>query len=160
MIFIIRLLVIVITALTFTLGYDVPSANTGDNGVLSAVEQDYVVAVQSEEPHFNNERERLEYQVSRGEARAMTMEATAYTHTGNKTCTGTWPRPGGTIAVDPRVIPLGSTVYVEGYGYAVAEDTGGAIKGRIIDVFLDTEDECWSWGRREVKVYIIHKGGK
>lgn len=53
-----------------------------------------------------------------------------------------------TIAVDPRVIPLGSLVEVSGYGLAVASDTGGAIKGNIIDVYLDSESECESWGRK------------
>jgi 3D (Asp-Asp-Asp) domain-containing protein len=44
---------------------------------------------------------------------------------------------------------------VEGYGYAIAEDTGGAIKGNIIDVFFHSESEARSWGRRSVKVYIL-----
>ncbi len=82
------------------------------------------------------------------------MKATAYTHTGNQTATGTWPKVG-TIAVDPRVIPLGTRVYVVGYGYAVAEDTGGAIKGNIIDLFMETENQCINWGRRNVTVYIL-----
>ena len=57
--------------------------------------------------------------------KAMTMEATAYTHTGNPTATGIYPYRG-VIAVDPKVIPLGTRVYVEGYGYAQAQDTGGS----------------------------------
>ena len=87
-------------------------------------------------------------------ARVANMKATAYTHTGNQTATGTWPKVG-TIAVDPRVIPLGTRVYVVGYGYAVAEDTGGAIKGNIIDLFMETENQCINWGRRNVTVYIL-----
>ncbi len=59
------------------------------------------------------------------------------------------------IAVDPSVIPLGSTVYVEGYGYAKAGDTGGAIKGNKIDVFVPTKQEAFSWGVRTVKVTIV-----
>lgn len=85
---------------------------------------------------------------------AKTVEATAYTHTGNRTKTGTWPKIG-TIAVDPKVIPLGTKLYVEGYGVGKAEDTGGAIKGNRIDVFLDTEEECVKWGRKKLKVYIL-----
>ncbi|SMB86859.1 3D (Asp-Asp-Asp) domain-containing protein [Desulfonispora thiosulfatigenes DSM 11270] len=84
----------------------------------------------------------------------LTMRSTAYTHTGNRTATGTYPGVG-TIAVDPRVIPLGTRVFVEGYGNAVARDTGGAIKGNIIDVFLNSKGECNKWGRRTVKVYIL-----
>ncbi len=62
----------------------------------------------------------------------------------------------GVIAVDPRVIPLGTRVYVEGYGYAIAADTGGAIKGNIIDVCMDSREESFAWGRRNVKVYILN----
>lgn len=88
------------------------------------------------------------------EPKIVTFEATAYTWTGNRTATGTWPSRG-TVAVDPEVIPLGSRLYVEGYGEAVAEDTGGAIKGEIIDLYMESEDECWQWGRRQVEVRVI-----
>lgn len=88
------------------------------------------------------------------EPKIVTFEATAYTWTGNRTATGTWPSRG-TVAVDPEVIPLGSRLYVEGYGEAVAEDTGGAIKGEIIDLYMESEDECWQWGRRMVEVRVI-----
>ncbi len=101
-------------------------------------------------------------QVSRGLnsnfVRELSCVATAYS--GHSiTATGSRPvrNPDGisTIAVDPSVIPLGSKVYVEGYGYAIAADTGGAIKGNKIDLFLNSESECNKWGRRTVKVYII-----
>lgn len=59
------------------------------------------------------------------------------------------------IAVDPSVIPLGTKVYVEGYGYAVAADTGRAIKGNKIDVFFATKAEAYSWGRKTVKIKIL-----
>ncbi len=80
--------------------------------------------------------------------------ATAYTHTGNRTATGIWPHRG-IVAVDPRVIPLGTRLYVEGYGYAVAQDTGGLIKGNRIDIFVDNESEAIQWGRRPVTVRIL-----
>lgn len=86
--------------------------------------------------------------------RVLSMEATAYTYTGYRTATGVEPREG-LIAVDPRVIPLGSRVYVEGYGYAIAADTGGAIKGKIIDVFFPSLQRCLNWGRQAVKVYVL-----
>lgn len=86
------------------------------------------------------------------------MEATAYSDNGY-TASGhkTHRDPNGysTIAVDPRVIPLGSKLYVEGYGYAIASDTGGAIKGNIIDLYVHSDGEALSWGRRSVKVHII-----
>ena len=59
------------------------------------------------------------------------------------------------IAVDPSVIPLGSQVYVEGYGYAVAADKGGAIKGHKIDVFFPSTSDAYRWGVKKVKVRII-----
>ncbi|NFL86786.1 DUF348 domain-containing protein [Clostridium botulinum] len=65
-----------------------------------------------------------------------------------------------TIAVDPSVIPLGSKVYVEGYGYAIAADTGGAIKGNIIDLYLDSSNECIKWGRRPVNLFIVAYPGE
>lgn len=95
--------------------------------------------------------------------KTMTMQSTAY-YTGTVTATGTAPRrnPNGlsTVAVDPRVIPLGSKLYISGYGYAVAEDTGGAVKNNIIDVFLNSYDECMSWGRRNVEVTIVAYPGQ
>ena len=90
--------------------------------------------------------------------KTLTMESTAYYGHGI-TASGLKPvrNPNGvsTIAVDPNVIPLGTKVYVSGYGVAIAADTGGAIKGNIIDVFLNTHEECMSWGRRQVTVQIL-----
>jgi len=81
-------------------------------------------------------------------------EVTAYTHTGNRTATGTWPKLG-TIAVDPDIIPYGTKLYVPGYGYGTAQDCG-AFSGNQIDLFMDTRSECLRWGRkRNVKVYIL-----
>ena len=59
------------------------------------------------------------------------------------------------IAVDPAVIPLGSKVHVEGYGYATAEDIGGGINGHEIDVFIPKQSDALEWGRKQVKVTII-----
>ncbi len=59
------------------------------------------------------------------------------------------------IAVDPSVIPLGTKVYVSGYGYAVAADTGRAIKGDRIDIYFSSKSEARRWGRRHVSVRII-----
>ena len=67
----------------------------------------------------------------------------------------------GVVAVDPRVIPLGTKLYIESadgsyvYGYAVAGDTGGAIKGNRVDLFMDSYSECMQFGRRAVNVYIL-----
>jgi N-acetylmuramoyl-L-alanine amidase len=61
------------------------------------------------------------------------------------------------IAVDPDIIPLGSKVYIEGYGYARAEDTGGAIKGNRIDIYMEHEEDALQYGVRDVKVKIIEE---
>ncbi|WP_054949184.1 3D domain-containing protein [Numidum massiliense] len=90
-------------------------------------------------------------------SRVLSMTATAYckgNDGGGRTATGTVPKRG-TIAVDPSVIPLGTRLYISGYGFGVAEDTGGAIKGNIIDVFVGSCGEANQWGRQGVKVYIL-----
>ena len=94
-------------------------------------------------------------------ARTFTVSSTAYTAycagCSGRTATGINLRANPdkkVIAVDPRVIPLGSKVYVEGYGLAVAGDTGGAIKGNKIDVFMSSKSKALNWGRRSVTVTV------
>lgn len=120
----------------------------------------------------------LNHKTSRGDVlrykKVMDMRATAYTasfkdtgkHPGDPgfgiTRTGIKARRG-IIAVDPRVIPLGTKVYVEvagstpDYGYALAADTGGAIKGNLIDLYLDDQKTVDAWGVKRVKVYILQE---
>ena len=91
----------------------------------------------------------------------MTMEATAYgpdcSGCSGVSATGMNLKDSSAkvIAVDPSVIPLGSRVWVEGYGEAVAGDTGGAIKGNRIDVLYPSESEAGSWGRKSVNVKVL-----
>ncbi len=120
----------------------------------------------------------LNFKNSRGEvvrySKVMKMKATAYTasfadtgknpgdHGFGITYTGLKVREG-VIAVDPKVIPLGTKVYVEvpgsapDYGFAVAADIGSAIKGNLIDVYFDTTATAQKWGRRNVVVYILNE---
>ena len=70
------------------------------------------------------------------------------------TASGKTPRINHTIAVDPRVIPLGSKVYISGWGTYYAEDTGGAIKGKILDIFIRSEAEANRIGIRYANVYV------
>ena len=84
-------------------------------------------------------------------------EATAYTWGGGATghtSVGLWPKRG-IVAVDPRVIPYYTKLFIPGYGMAIAGDTGGAIVGARIDLFMDTLSECFQWGRRNVEIYIL-----
>lgn len=90
------------------------------------------------------------------------VSSTAYTASCNgcsgKTATGIdlHANPGAKIiAVDPSVIPLGTKVYVEGYGYAIAADTGTRIKGNKIDVFFASQSDAYRWGQRTVKIKIL-----
>ncbi len=87
-------------------------------------------------------------------SKVMNMLATAYTYTGNNTASGTAPHYG-VAAVDTGVIPMGTRLYVDNYGYATALDRGSAIKGNRIDLFFETRSEAVNWGLRKVKVYIL-----
>jgi len=90
------------------------------------------------------------------------VTATAYTSGCNgcsgKTTTGINLRANPNakvIAVDPSFIPLGTKVYVEGYGYATAADTGGAVNGKKIDVFVPSASDAYSWGVKTVKIKVF-----
>jgi 3D (Asp-Asp-Asp) domain-containing protein len=72
-----------------------------------------------------------------------------------KTATGTVPEPGRTVAVDPDEIPLGSIVQIEGLGERIAEDSGGRIKGKMLDVFLPTIKHCLHFGVKQRDVEIV-----
>jgi 3D (Asp-Asp-Asp) domain-containing protein len=103
-------------------------------------------------------------EISRGIAtrgRRMVVEATAYNATADQcgddlgiTASGTHVKEGRTIAVDPRVIPLGSKVFIPGRGVYVAEDTGRVIKGAIIDIYLDSVAEAERFGRQQLIIYV------
>jgi 3D (Asp-Asp-Asp) domain-containing protein len=108
----------------------------------------------------SSENETIEY------SERYTMRATAYTL--DPLCVGIYyygkyhgltasgmKARVGVVAVDPKVIPLGTELYITGYGYAIAGDTGGAIKGNKIDLFFDTLAECYQYGARQVEVYVI-----
>ena len=64
----------------------------------------------------------------------------------------------GTCAVDRDLIPLGSLLYIEGYGYAVANDVGTAIKGKTVDLYMERLGQCGIWGARWTNVYVIEYG--
>ena len=97
-------------------------------------------------------------QVSRGSGRTVYVSATGYSAfdpgNGNRTATGT-PLRRGVIAVDPSVIPLGTHVFIPGYGEAIAEDVGSAIHGYRIDVAFDTHAEALMFGRQDLEIFIM-----
>lgn len=83
-------------------------------------------------------------------------KVTAYAPTGRRTSTGTVPKPGRTIAMDPKVAPPNSKVYIEGVGERIVEDSGSALrKGRIkADVFMGNKGECRNFGKKSLNIYI------
>ncbi|MGL5506937.1 MAG: 3D domain-containing protein [Paraclostridium sp.] len=100
---------------------------------------------------------RAEYYKSVGTK--MDVEATAYTGD-TITSTGTTPK-WGTIAVDPKVIPYGTKIYIPHFDTVfVAEDCGSAIKGNKIDIFMDNAKSMKDWGRRNIEMYIIDENAE
>ena len=88
------------------------------------------------------------------------MVATAYTRSREEGTYDGITRSGvevsrGIVATDPDVIPMGTKIYIEGYGYAECLDTGGDIRHNRIDLYMETKEEAFEWGRKEVKVYIL-----
>ena len=108
------------------------------------------VIIQNSKPVVGEDFDLAKMKISQ----TLKVVSTAYTYTGNKTATGIAAREG-LIAVDPKVIAMGSKVYVEGYGYAIAADTGGDIRGNRIDVFFSTLRQCIDWGRKPVHIYVL-----
>lgn len=130
--------------------------------------QKKIVTVGSKKMVASAQSKKSNVAVSRGNSAAPSggkefyVTATAYTAHCNG-CTGTTAtgidlraNPNlKVIAVDPSVIPLGSKVWVEGYGHAIAGDTGGAIKGKKIDLHVPTKKAAYNFGRRTVKIKVI-----
>ena len=119
------------------------------------------VIKEAPKPQIVNVGTRDTIETSRGAvrfSRVETMEATAYLPTDGSvegiTATGIKARRG-VVAVDPDVIPLGTRVYVQGYGVALAADVGGAIVGNKIDLCMEEYHEAMRFGRRFVKVYVL-----
>lgn len=87
--------------------------------------------------------------------RSLNVMAYSYCLSG-RTASGRATAPG-IVAVDTRVIPMGSKLYIPGYGWGVAADTGGAINGNKIDVWFPTLGQCYQWGVRPVTIKVFPK---
>ena len=117
-----------------------PQANSSNNTIITYNTNMKVIGIKT-----NNK-----YQGQR-----LTVNATAY-YNDPITYTGTVPKVGRTIAVDPAVIPLGSRVYIPQFNKVfIAEDTGSAIKGNKIDIYMNTYNECMNWGIRQIDIIIL-----
>ncbi len=100
-------------------------------------------------------------ETSRGRVRytdVLWMEASAYLPTdggGDCITASGLPARHGVVAVDPEVIPLGTRLFIPGYGFAIAADTGGMIEGHMIDLCMEDYDSCMEFGRRDIDVYVL-----
>ena len=110
-----------------------------------------------------NTKKQQDNRVKANGSKVLYMNATAYTAfcsgCSGTTATGINLRTNPdakVVAVDPDVIPLGTKLYIDGYGYAVAGDTGGAIRGKHIDLFMPDRTDALHWGRQTVKVNILN----
>ena len=129
-------------------GYEIASAKFKANA-----EQ-----LQGKQERLLEKMEMLKGQIAMTETyQAREFEFTAYAYNSGHTASGTIPEEGRTIAVDPAVIPLGSVVYVEGYGVRVAEDTGAYIKGNRMDLFIEDWNEAKEFGRKKLQVVILER---
>ena len=124
--------------------------------ILEEQMDDYMNLLKAEEPVKNNKlpkRSLGRFMLSWYSPKELGKESASQLRTSR----GLIPKEGRTIAVDPKVIPYGTTVYIEGYGYFIAEDCGGAIKGNRIDIFTNSHSHAISQGRKVANVWIISK---
>lgn len=122
---------------------EIDSTYTFDKSVISQINNSDVkeTALQNHKEHIGN------------------FELTFYSKEqfpNSPTATGVMPTVGRTVAVDPSVIPYGTFIEIDGFGIRCAEDTGGAIKGNKIDVFVETTAEAYQFGRqKDVDVWVV-----
>ena len=124
----------------------------------------YIIWQCSDSYYINNKRfdlnrlyyDRYKRDISQSKTTYKTMTVSTTAYSGDKyTSTMTTPR-WGVIAVDPSVIPYGSIVYIKEFDkYFVAEDCGGGIKGKKIDIFMNSESQCNKWGKRTITIKIL-----
>lgn len=129
----------------------------------TTVEPQNRIILEGTAPLYASRGELVQSNLNKGENKSFICSATAYSGDGS-TASGRklYRDINGisTISVDPSVIPLGSKVYIDGYGYAVAADTGSAVKGNKIDVYFNSYNEACRWGLKKVKLTIIAGPGE
>jgi 3D (Asp-Asp-Asp) domain-containing protein len=119
------------------------------------VSSKYIKSSQGLNTTSNNNNSSNNNALSQGK-KTMNVVAAAYTGHGT-TSTGQKPM-WGTIAVDPRVIPYGTKIYIPAFNKVfIANDSGGAIKGNKIDIFMNSKKECYNWGRKTIEIQILGK---
>lgn len=146
---------------TETVAAPKPEEKASEQEAAPAVEQTKTEQAGSQETNIQASTKPTETEEKEA-GKTITVEATAYTAScegcSGVTSTGINLKENPdmkVISVDPSVIPLGSKVHVEGYGNAIAGDTGGAIKGNKIDIFIPNHDDAINYGRQQVEVTIL-----
>ncbi len=135
------------------------SAAAEEGCVIGTVTQQELAPRSENLLQVRKKRERHQYQEppkNLANQYQVTVKANAYCLRG-MTSRGV-PTRVGVVAVDPRVIPYGSKIHIPGYGWATALDTGGAIKGHTIDIWMPTYDQCMQWGSRNIKITVVKPG--
>lgn len=158
-----KLYIVILLLVLITLGLLSIQLNTV-NKAFSAMEDDFNMVNQEleEANKIISDLKSEEYKfVYMGEYKLTHYCSELYKHicgTGSgKTATGTKVTPGRTVAVDPTVIPYGAQMYIEGYGFRIAEDCGGAVKNKQIDIAVETHDEANTLGTKSGGVWLLIK---
>ena len=143
-------IIIVIFTLLFVLPF-----SSGLSYSQSVIKQPIALVEKSINPNPNSsiikEEENNYMIIMQASAYTKSVEEQTYTgitKSGTRVCRGT-------VSVDPRIIPLKTKLYIEGYGEAITLDTGGVIKGNKIDLYMETKKEAMEFGKRDVKVFIL-----
>ena len=140
---------------TFTLLFVLPfSSELSCGQVISQVNKIQLIALVEKSINSDivkEEEKKKDYIIMEASAYTKSYEEQTHkgiTKSGTQVCRGT-------ASVDPRIIPLRTKLYIEGYGEAIALDVGGAIKGNKIDLYMNTKKEAFEFGRKNLKLFII-----
>lgn len=151
-----KLLFVVMATLYIAIATVIPTGNA------ESVAEPILVTETETTTVIETTTEPIETTTTEPPTKTMLVEATAYCscdkccgqYADGITASGTVATAGRTIAVDPRHIPLGASVIINGMKY-IAEDIGGAIKGNRIDIYFDSHEDALKWGRQQIKVEVL-----
>lgn len=158
----VEILLAIFAAVGFVLGLviGISTHETNENFVIEYIYSEVEEATQEETAPVSD------IATEKEDGRTLTVRATAYCPCeecsegyGTMTATGVTAKAGRTIAVDPKVIPYGTEVVIDGHTY-IAEDTGGFIKGNRIDIYFDSHSDALDFGVQELTIFVKEKGEK
>lgn len=131
---------------------------TGKPNKVNDIQPKVIEKKITEQKVINIKKRHVIKHVSNQEMKGIKMQVGATAYYGDTiTSTGVKPIVGRTIAVDPKVIPYGTKVYIPQLNKVfIAEDCGSAIKGNRIDIFMNSYDECMNWGYKDITIIILN----